>query len=254
MKASPSVPPSLLRVFKMRSLLLLGALLTCPFGKSLLYYIYIEESIQHCQKFNEHILLCIKRFCISVESSPKSYLVETEGADAGPAEAEPELSEYNYADHYGYDYNRAQWPPSQQSPQLPQSANINQMGGWGSGIQWGNRAQNANIGQFGTGNANANVVQGRGGWGGFGGFGQGWPPARHWPGTGPGRGTGGNSNANIVQRGGPGGTANANIVQGPGGPRGRLTQNASGCRCYFKGKPCSGRGKAFLTLHWWLVF
>ena len=91
MKASPSVPPSLLRVFKMRSLLLLGALLTCPFGKSLLYYIYIEESIQHCQKFNEHILLCIKRFCISVQSSPKSYLVETEGADAGPAEAAAEL-------------------------------------------------------------------------------------------------------------------------------------------------------------------
>ena len=228
MKASPSVPPSLLRVFKMRSLLLLGALLTCPFGKSLLYYIYIEESIQHCQKFNEHILLCIKRFCISVESSPKSYLVETEGADAGPAEAEPELSEYNYADHYGYDYNRAQSPPSQHSPQLPQSANINQMGGWGSGIQWGNRAQNANIGQFGAGNANANIVQGRGGWGGFG---HGWPPARHWPGTGSGRDRG---------------TANANIVQGPGGPRGRMmynTADASGCRCYFKGKPCSGRGK-----------
>ena len=57
-------------------------------------------------------------------------------------------------------------------------------------------------------------------------------PPRHWPGTGSGRGR-------------PGGTANANIVQGPGGPRGRLTQDAAGCRCYFKGKPCSGRGKVY---------
>ena len=109
-----------------------------------------------------------------------------------------------------------------------QNANIGQFGGWGSGIQWGNRAQNAKIGQFGAGNANANVVQGRGGWGGFG---HGWPPARHWPGPGSGRDRG---------------TANANIVQGPGGPRGRMMYNAadaSRCRCYFKGKPCSGRGK-----------
>ena len=90
-----------------------------------------------------------------------------------------------------------------------------------------NRAQNAKNRQFG----------GFGGWEGSG---------SGWEGSGSGRGTGGSSNANVVQRGRPGGTANANIVQGPGGPRGRMmynTADASGCRCYFKGKPCSGRGK-----------
>ena len=147
----------------------------------------------------------------------------------GPVEAEPELLEYDDADRNGQDYSSF-WPrqSAQKRQNRPQNANIGQFGGWGSGIQWGNRAQNAKIGQFGAGNANANIVQGRGGWGGFG---HGWPPARHWPGTGSGRDRG---------------TANANIVQGPGGPRGRMMYNAadaSGCRCYFKGKPCSGRGK-----------
>ena len=171
--------------------------------------------------------------------------METEGADEGPAEAEAELSEYNYADGYGYDYNRAKSSPS--------GGVQNRWGTFGHTIwpsegdagwpsnraqnakieQFGTGNSNANIGQFGGGNKNANVVQGRGGWGGSG-FGQGWPPhpPRHWPGTGSGRGR-------------PGGTANANIVQGPGGPRGRLTQDASGCRCYFKGKPCSGRGMVY---------
>ena len=89
--------------------------------------------------------------------------METEGADEGPAEAEAELSEYNYADGYGYDYNRAKSSPS--------GGGQNRWGTFGhtiwpsaSDAGWpSNRAQNAKIEQFGTGNSNANIGQFGGG-------------------------------------------------------------------------------------------
>ena len=72
MKASPSVPPSLLRVFKMRSLLLLGALLTRPFGKSLLYIYIALKNLFNIVKSSMSTFFCALKDFVSQFKVPRN--------------------------------------------------------------------------------------------------------------------------------------------------------------------------------------